>query len=62
MYNAYGLNLRKCISTSSLSGCIERDFSKVIIALPTSNTVAEIFEKELLGVLVVLIQKHSISI
>lgn len=33
--------------TNSLSGCIEKDISKVIIALPANKTVMEIFEKTL---------------
>ena len=45
MYDKYGFNPRKFNSTSTLSGRIERDLSKVIIALPTSNEVVEGFEK-----------------
>ena len=37
MHNRYGFNPRKCNSASTLSGCIEREISRVIIALPTSN-------------------------
>ena len=44
-----GFNPRKCNSASTLSGCIERDLSKVIITLPTSNKVVEVFEKLLTG-------------
>ena len=34
VHNKYGFNPRRCNSASSLSGSIERDLSKVIIALP----------------------------
>ena len=47
--NRNGFNPRKCNSASSLSGCIERDMSKIIIALPANKTVMEIFEKALTG-------------
>ena len=47
MYQKYFQNLRKCNSASSLSGCIQRDLSKLIITLPTSSSVVEIFEKTL---------------
>ena len=43
MYQKYFYNPRKFISASSLSGCIQRDRSKIIIALPTSSSVIEIF-------------------
>lgn len=42
-----GFNSRKCNSASTLSGCIEKEMSKVIIALPASNEVVDIFEKTL---------------
>ena len=42
-------NLRKCISASTLSSCIEKEMSKVIIALPTLSEVVDIFEKTLTG-------------
>ena len=35
MQNTYGFNPRKCNSTNSMSGCIEREMSKIILALPT---------------------------
>ena len=47
MHDKYGLNPRKCSSASSLRGSIERDFSKVIISLPTSNETIDIFEQTL---------------
>ena len=47
MHDKYGFNPRKCNSAISLSGSIERDLSKVIIALPTSNKTVDIFEQTL---------------
>ena len=35
MQDTYGFNPRRCISASSMSGCIEREMSKIILALPT---------------------------
>ena len=35
MQNTYGFNSRKCNSAGSMSGCIEREMSKIILALPT---------------------------
>ena len=35
----------------TLSGCIEREMSRVIIALPPSNKVIDIFEQTIKGVL-----------
>ena len=49
MQDKYGFNPRKCNSASSLSGCIEREMSKVIIALPTTAEHLEIFEKTVTG-------------
>ena len=49
MHDQYGFNPRKCNSTSILSGCIEREMSRVIIALPTSNEVVDIFEQTITG-------------
>ena len=49
MQNAYGFNLRKCNSASSISGCIEREMSKIILALPTKYEHAEIFEQTVIG-------------
>ena len=49
MQDKYGFNSRKCNSASSLSGCIEREMSKVIIALPTTAEHLEIFEKTVTG-------------
>ena len=33
--NTYGFNPRKCNSASFMSGCTEREISKIILALPT---------------------------
>ena len=49
MQNTYGFNRRKCNSLSSMSGCIEREMSKVIIALPTIYDHVEIFEQTVIG-------------
>ena len=35
MNDTYGFNPRKCNSASSMSGCIEREMSRIILALPT---------------------------
>ena len=45
MQDKYGFNPRKYNSASSLSGCIERQMSKVIITFPTNVEHFEIFEK-----------------
>ena len=49
MNKIFGFNPRKCNSASTLSGCIQRNQSKVIIALPTNYSHAEIFEKIPIG-------------
>ena len=49
MHDNYGFNPRKCNSASSLSGSIERDLSKVIIAFPTTNEIIDVFEPTLTG-------------
>ena len=49
MHDQYGFNPRKCNSASTLSGCIEREMLRVIIALPTSNVVVDIFEQTVTG-------------
>ena len=43
--NIYGFNPRKCNSASSMSGCIEREMSKIILALSTKYEHVEIFEE-----------------
>ena len=35
MQNDFGFNPRKCNSASSMSGCVEREKSKVILTFPT---------------------------
>ena len=49
MQNTYGFNPRKCNSASSMSGCIEREMSKVILTLPTKYERVEIFEQTVIG-------------
>ena len=44
-------NPRNCNSVSTLSGCIEREMSRVIIALPPSNKVIDILEQTIKEVL-----------
>ena len=46
MHDQYGFNPRKCNSASTLSDCIEREMSRVIIALPTSIEAVYIFNKQ----------------
>ena len=43
MKNTYGFNPRKCNSASLMSSCIEREMSKLILALPTKYEHVEIF-------------------
>ena len=49
MQNTYGFNPRKCNSVSTVSGCIEREMSKVIITLSTKIKHVEIFEQTVIG-------------
>ena len=49
MQNTYGFDPRKCNSASSMSGCIEREMSKIILALPTKYDHVEIFEETVIG-------------
>ena len=49
MQDRYSFNPRKCNSASALSGCIEREMPKIIIALPTNAEHVEIFEKTVTG-------------
>ena len=49
MQDQYGFNPRKCNSSATFSGCVEREMSKVIIALPTTNEHLGIFETTLTG-------------
>ena len=47
--NTYGFNPRKCNSASTMSGCIEREMSKVIIALPTKYEHTKFLEQTVIG-------------
>ena len=49
MQKETGYNPRKINLASKLSGCIQREQSKCILALPTNNCHVEIFEKTLSG-------------
>ena len=49
MHKKFGYNPRKCNSASTLSNCVQRNQSKVIITLPTNYEHAEIFENTLIG-------------
>ena len=49
MHERYGFNPRKCNSASTLSGCIEREMSKVILTRPTKVDHNEIFEQTVIG-------------
>ena len=46
MHDQYGFNPRKCNSASTLSSCIEREMSCVIIALQTSNEAVDTLNKQ----------------
>ena len=47
--DTYGFNPRKCNSASSLTGCIEREMSRIIFALPTNLGHVEIIEQTVTG-------------
>ena len=49
IHDQYGFNQRKFNSASTLGGCIEREMSRVIVALPTSNEAVDIFEQTITG-------------
>ena len=49
MHEKFKFNPRKCNSASTLSGCVQRNQSEIIITLPTNYEHAEIFEKTLTG-------------
>ena len=49
MQNTHDFNPRKCNSASSMSGCIEREMLKIILALPTKYDHVEIFEETVIG-------------
>ena len=49
MQKLFKFNPRKCNSASSFSGCVHRDKSKCLIALPTYAEHVGVFEKTLIG-------------
>ena len=49
MEDTYGFNPQRCNSASSISGCIEREMSKIILALPTKHEHVKIFEETVIG-------------
>ena len=49
MHKTYGFNPKKCNSASVMSGYIEREMSKIILALPTKLEHVEIFEQTVTG-------------
>ena len=49
MQGTYGFNPRKCNSASPMSGCIEREMSRIILALPAKYEHVEIFEETVTG-------------
>ena len=49
MQNTYGFNPRKCNSLSTMSGCTEREMSKVIITIPTKIKHVETFEQTVIS-------------
>ena len=49
MKNTYGFIPKKCNSASSMSGCIEREMSKIILALPSKYDHVEIFEETVIS-------------
>ena len=49
MQNTYGFNPRTCYSVSLMSGCIETEMLKIILALPTKYDHVEIFEETVIG-------------
>ena len=49
MHDTNGFNPRKCNSASTFSSCISREMSRVIILLPTSNKVVNIFQQRITG-------------
>ena len=49
MNETYDFNPRKCNSTSSMSRSIEREMSRIILALPTTYDHVEIFEQTIMG-------------
>ena len=46
MYKTYGFNPKKCNSASAMSGYIEREMSKIILALPTKLDHVKILNRQ----------------
>ena len=49
MHKTYGFNPKKCNSASAMSGYIEWEMSKIILAIPTKLEHVEIFEQTVTG-------------
>ena len=49
MNNTYGFNPKKFNSANSMSGCIEREMSRITLTLPTKLEHVEIFEQTVTG-------------
>ena len=49
MNDKYGFNPKKWNSASSMSGCIEREMSRIILAVPTKLEHVETFEQTVTG-------------
>ena len=49
MQDTYGFNPKKYNSASSMSGCIEREMSKIVLALRTKYEHVGIFEQTVIG-------------
>ena len=49
VYRIYRFNPKLCVSASKLSGCIEKQKSKVVIAMPTSGEIVQLNEKILIS-------------
>ena len=49
MYEKNMYKPRKINSAGKLSGCIQKDQSKIVLALPTKNNVIDVFEKTIIG-------------
>ena len=49
MHDSYGFNPKKYNSAISMTGCIEREMSRIILSLPTKHEHLEIFEQTVTG-------------
>ena len=49
MQEIYGFNPSPCNSARTLDGCIQRNKPKVVLVLPTSPDVIQLFEKTVIG-------------